>query len=72
MHRETIGKKEKEKMMEGSGGIGNKTRPGAARRYTPADGSLTRGGFTFVRGRVRSPHVAKLQTATYNLGQLRA
>ena len=31
MHRETIGKKEKEKMMEESGGIGNKTRTWAAR-----------------------------------------
>ena len=36
----------------------------------PADGSSTRGGSTSVRGRVRSPHVAKLQA--YILGQLRA
>jgi len=44
--------------------------PGAARRYAPADGSSTRGGSTSVRGRVRSPHMAKLQA--YILGQLRA
>ena len=30
--------------------------PGAARRYAPADGSSTRGGSTYVRGRVRCPH----------------
>ena len=37
--------------------------PGAARRYAPprADGSSTRGGSTSARGRVRSPHMAKLQ-----------
>ena len=29
----------------------------------PVDGSSTRGGSTSVRGRVRSPHVAKLQAA---------
>jgi len=29
----------------------------------PADGSSTRGGSTSVRGRVRSPHTAKLQAA---------
>ena len=34
--------------------------PGAARRYASADGSSTRGGSTSVRGRVRSPHMAKL------------
>jgi len=38
--------------------------PGAARRYAPrADGSLTRGGSTSIRGRVRSPPMAKLQAA---------
>ena len=30
----------------------------------PADGSSTQSGFTFVRGRIRSPHMAKLQAAT--------
>ena len=30
----------------------------------PADGSSTRGGSTSVRGRVRSPHMAKLQAAS--------
>ena len=30
----------------------------------PADGSSTRGGSTSFRGRVRSPHVAKLQAAS--------
>jgi len=30
----------------------------------PANGSLTRGGSTPVRGRVRSPHMAKLQAAS--------
>ena len=30
---------------------------------SPADSSSTRGGFTSVRGRVRSPHMAKLQAA---------
>ena len=30
----------------------------------PADGSPTRGGSTSVRGRVRSPHMAKLQAAS--------
>jgi len=41
-------------------------RPGVARRYAPppADGSSTRGGSTSVRGRIRSPHVAKLQAAS--------
>jgi len=29
-----------------------------------ADDSLTRGGSTFVRGRVRSPNMAKLQAAS--------
>ena len=38
--------------------------PGAARRYAPADGNSTRGGSTSVRGRVRSPHMAKLQAAS--------
>ena len=38
--------------------------PGAARRYVPADGSSTRSGSTSVRGRVRSPHMAKLQAAS--------
>jgi len=39
--------------------------PGAARRYAPtADRSSTRGGSTSVRGRVRSPHMAKLHTAS--------
>jgi len=41
-----------------------------------ANGSSTRGGSTSVRGRVRSPHMAKLQAAsrqrTYSLRQLRA
>ena len=47
--------------------------PGAVRRYAPADDSSTRGGSTSVRGRVRSPHMAKLQAASvpYSLGQLR-
>ena len=39
-------------------------RPGAARRYAPADGSSTRGGSTSVRGRIRSPHTSKLQAAS--------
>ena len=30
----------------------------------PADGSSTRSGSTSVRGRVRSPHMAKLQAAS--------
>ena len=30
----------------------------------PADGNLTRGGSTFVRGRVRSPHMATLQATS--------
>jgi len=38
--------------------------PGAARRYSPADGSSTRGGSTSVRGRLRSAHMAKLQVAS--------
>jgi len=38
--------------------------PGAARRYAPADASSTRGGSTSVRGRVRSPHMAKLWAAS--------
>jgi len=38
--------------------------PGASRRYVPADGSSTRSGSTSVRGRVRSPHMAKLQAAS--------
>jgi len=33
----------------------------------PADGSSTRGGFTSVRGRVRSPHMAKLQAASMSI-----
>ena len=37
---------------------------GAVRRYAPADGSSTRGGSTFVRGGVRSPHMYKLQAAS--------
>jgi len=39
----------------------------------PADGSVTRGGSTSLRGRVRSPHMAKLQAASVplTLGQLR-
>ena len=48
---------------------------GATRRYAPADGSSTRGGSTSVRGRVHSPHVAKLQAGSqcaYSPGQLRA
>ena len=32
--------------------------PGPARRYAPADGSLTRGGSASVRGRVRSLHIS--------------
>ena len=42
---------------------------GAARRddMTPANGSLTRGGSTPVRGRVRSPRMAKLQAIAYSL-----
>ena len=35
-------------------------RPGAVKRYAPADGSSTRGGSTSVRGRVRSPHASLL------------
>jgi len=38
--------------------------PGAARRYSPADGSSTRGGSTSVRGRLRSAHMANLQVAS--------
>jgi len=41
---------------------------------SPADGSSTHSGSTSVRGRVRSPHVTKLQAArvhAYSLGQLR-
>jgi len=41
-----------------------KTKILQARRYAPADGSSTRGGSTSVRGRVRSPHMAKLQAAS--------
>ena len=33
----------------------------------PADGSSTRGGSTSVRGRVRSPHMAKLQAASMTI-----
>jgi len=33
-------------------------RPGATRRYAPADGSSTRGGSTSVRGQVRSPRIS--------------
>ena len=33
-------------------------------RYAPTDGSSTRGGSTSVRGRVRSPHLARLQAAS--------
>ena len=33
-------------------------RPGPARRYAPADGSSTRGGFTSVPGPFRSPHIS--------------
>jgi len=43
--------------------------PGAARRYAPADGSSTRGGSTSVRGRVRSPHMAKLQAVCVPIAQ---
>jgi len=32
-----------------------------------ADGSSTRGGSTSVRGRVRSPHMAKLQAASVSI-----
>jgi len=38
--------------------------PALARRYTPADGSSTRGGSTSVRGQVRSPLKANLQAAS--------
>jgi len=41
--------------------------PGAAKRYAPADGSSTRGVSTSVRGRVRSPHMAQLQTASASI-----
>ena len=41
--------------------------PGAARRYAPSDGSSTRSGSTHVRGRVRSPHMAKLQAVSAEL-----
>jgi len=40
----------------------NKLSPGGCE--TPADGSSTRGGSSSVRGRVRSPHMAKLQAAS--------
>ena len=46
--------------------------PGAERRYAgmpAADGSSTRGGSTSVRGRVRSPHMAKLQAASVPIAQ---
>ena len=36
---------------------------GGARQYAHADGSSTRGGSTSFGGRVRSPHMAKLQAA---------
>jgi len=40
-------------------------RPGAGETISrPADGSSTRGGSTSVRGRVRSPHMARLQAAS--------
>jgi len=35
-----------------------------------ADGSSTRGGSTSVRGRVRSPHMAKLQAASVPITQV--
>jgi len=41
--------------------------PGAARRYAPSDGSSTRSGSTHVRGRVRSPNMAKLQAVSAEL-----
>ena len=40
----------------------NKLSPRGLR--DPADGSSTRGGSSSVRGRVRSPHMAKLQAAS--------
>ena len=55
--------------------LGNKYRPGGGETMCPppADGSSTRGGSTSVRGRVRSPHTAKLQAASVPiLLQLRA
>jgi len=39
-------------------------RPGDSEMICPTDGSSTRGGSTSVRGRVRSPHMAKLQAAS--------
>ena len=44
-------------------------RPGGEGRddMPPADGSSTRGGSTSVRGRVRSPHMAKLPGAAARL-----
>ena len=38
--------------------------PGRRYDMSPADGSSTRSGSTSVRGRVRSPHMAKLQAAS--------
>jgi len=38
--------------------------PTGVRRYVPADGSSTHGGSTSARGRVRSPHIAKLQLSS--------
>ena len=43
-------------------------RPGGGETICPpADGSSTRSGSTSVRGRVRSPHMAKLQAASVPL-----
>jgi len=45
--------------------IENKLSPRERRDdMPPADGSSTRGGSTSVRGRVRSPRMAKLQAAS--------
>jgi len=45
---------------------------GRRENMLPPDGSSTRGGSTSVRKQVRSPHMAKLEAASVQLGQLRA
>jgi len=54
------------KITEINGQVTVKTsyRPRSGRRYVPADGSSTRGGSTSIRGRVRSPLMAKLQAVS--------
>ena len=45
---------------------------GRRENMLPPDGSSTRGGSKSVRRQVRSPHMAKLEAASVQLGQLRA